>query len=74
MTSTGRAINLGSTANTLPTGATIVIINASGVTTSITATTGTIRMAGTGTTGDRTLAADGMATLIKVVLLHHQFG
>ena len=67
MTSTGRTINFGNTANTLPTGATIVIINGGSATTSITATTGTLRMAGTGATGDRTLAPDGMATLVKVV-------
>jgi hypothetical protein len=46
-------------------GTTIVIINAN-VTSSVAITTDTLRLAGTATTGTRTLAAYGMATLVKV--------
>lgn len=46
-------------------GTTIAIINAN-LTSSIAITTDTLRLAGTATTGTRTLAAYGMATLIKV--------
>lgn len=46
-------------------GTTIVIVNAN-VTSSIAITTDTLRLAGTSTTGTRTLAAYGMATLVKV--------
>jgi hypothetical protein len=46
-------------------GTRIVVINA-GVTSTIAITTDTLRLAGTTTTGNRTLAAHGMATLIKI--------
>lgn len=46
-------------------GATIVIINAN-VTSSIAITSDTLRLAGTSTTGTRTLATWGMATLVKI--------
>jgi hypothetical protein len=46
-------------------GTTIAIINAN-LTSSIAITTDTLRLAGTATTGTRTLAAYGMATLVKV--------
>jgi hypothetical protein len=46
-------------------GTTIVIINAN-VTSSIAITSDTLRLAGTTTTGTRTLAAYGMATLVKI--------
>jgi hypothetical protein len=46
-------------------GTTIVVINA-GVTSSIAITSDTLRLAGGTTTGTRTLAAWGMATLVKV--------
>jgi hypothetical protein len=46
-------------------GTTIVIINAN-VTSSIAITTDTLRLAGTSSTGTRTLAANGMATLVKI--------
>jgi microcystin-dependent protein len=46
-------------------GTTIVVINAN-VTSSIAITTDTLRLAGTTTTGTRTLAAWGMATIVKI--------
>jgi len=50
----------------LPIGFSFVIINAAAVTTSIAITTDTLILAGTGSTGTRTLAAYGMATLVKI--------
>ncbi len=49
-----------------PIGTAISIIAATGVTVTIAITTDTMYLAGTGTTGSRTLAAFGMATAIKV--------
>lgn len=49
-----------------PIGTTIVFINAAGVTTTIAITTDTLILAKDGTTGSRTLAAYGMATLVKI--------
>lgn len=49
-----------------PIGATIVVFNNSGSTQTISITTDTLRLAGTATTGSRTLAAYGLATLVKV--------
>ena len=46
-------------------GTTIVVINQN-VTSSIAITSDTLRLAGTATTGTRTLAAYGIATLVKV--------
>jgi hypothetical protein len=46
-------------------GTTIVIINAN-VTSSIAITTDVLRLAGTASTGSRSLAAYGMATLVKI--------
>jgi hypothetical protein len=46
-------------------GTTIVIVNAN-VTTSIAITTDTLRLAGTATTGTRSLGAYGVATLLKI--------
>jgi hypothetical protein len=50
----------------LPIGFSCVIVNAAAVTTSIAITTDTLILAGTGTTGTRTLAPYGMATLLKL--------
>lgn len=47
-------------------GTTIVFINPAAVSTSIAITTDTMYLAGTGTTGTRTLAAYGMATAVKI--------
>jgi hypothetical protein len=49
-----------------PIGATIVVFNNSGSTQTISITTDTLRLAGTATTGSRTLAQYGLATLVKV--------
>jgi hypothetical protein len=49
-----------------PSGATIVVFNNSGSNQTISITTDTLRLAGTATTGSRTLAAYGLATLVKV--------
>ena len=49
-----------------PIGTTIAIIAGSGATVTIAITTDTLYLAGTGTTGSRTLAAFGMATAVKV--------
>lgn len=49
-----------------PIGTTIVVINTSASAQTISITTDTLRWAGVGTTGSRTLAAYGMATVIKV--------
>jgi hypothetical protein len=49
-----------------PIGTTIAIVAGTGATVSIAITTDTMYLAGAGTTGTRTLAAFGMATLVKV--------
>lgn len=49
-----------------PIGSTVVVINAAAVSTSIAITTGALYLAGVGTAGTRTLAAFGIATLLKV--------
>lgn len=49
-----------------PIGATIVVFNNSGSNQTISITTDTLRLAGTATTGSRTLAQYGLATLVKV--------
>lgn len=50
----------------MPVGSTVVFIAGSGATVTIAITTDTMYLAGTGTTGSRTLAAFGMATAIKI--------
>ena len=66
-TTTGQTVTIPSAATlALPIGFTFVVINAAAVTTSIAITTDTMYLAGTGTTGTRTLAAYGMATVVKV--------
>lgn len=47
-------------------GTTIVFVSGSGATTTIAINSDTLILAGTGTTGSRTLAAHGMATAVKV--------
>jgi hypothetical protein len=49
-----------------PLGAAITFVAASGVTLTIAITTDTLTLAGTSTTGSRTLAANGVATALKV--------
>ena len=50
----------------MPIGATIVFVAATGATVTISITSDTMYLAGTGTTGSRTLAAFGVATAIKI--------
>jgi hypothetical protein len=67
MTTTGRTITIpANTGTALPIGFSFVVINAAGVTTTISITTDTLLQSGTGTTGSRTLAPYGMATLVKI--------
>jgi hypothetical protein len=49
-----------------PIGTTIAVYNNSGSSQTVGITTDTLRLAGTGSTGTRTLAARGLATLVKV--------
>lgn len=66
VTGAGQTITIpANTSVPLEIGTTIVIINGN-VTSSIAITTDTLRLAGTTTTGTRTLAAWGMATLVKI--------
>lgn len=58
--------NTGTGSVPFPIGTAISIYNDSGSTQSITITTDTLRLAGTTTTGTRTLATYGVATLLKV--------
>ena len=66
-TTTGQTVTIPAAATlALPIGFSFVVINTAAVSTSIAITTDTMYLAGTGTTGTRTLAAYGMATVIKV--------
>jgi len=68
ITATGQTITVPANSTTaFPIGTTIVIIaGPSATSTTIAITTDTMYLGGTGTTGSRTLAAYGMATLVKV--------
>ena len=67
MTTTGGTITIPANGTTaFPIGSSFVIINAAAVSTTIAITTDTLILAGTGTTGSRTLAAYGMATVVKI--------
>lgn len=67
VTGTGQTITIPANSSVpFEIGTTIVIINAASVTTTIAITTDTLLLAGAGTTGSRTLAAHGMATLVKI--------
>jgi hypothetical protein len=67
VTGTGQTITIPANSSVpFEIGTTIVIINAASVSTSIAITTDTLIQAATGTTGTRTLAAHGMATLVKI--------
>ena len=50
----------------MPIGATIIFVAGTGATVTVAITTDTMYLAGTGTTGSRTLAAFGVATAIKI--------
>ena len=49
-----------------PVGTTIVVVNANTISTSIAITTDTLRLANSTSTGTRTLASNGMCTLLKI--------
>lgn len=67
MTTSGRTITIPANGSVpLEIGTTIVIINAASVTTTIDINTDTLLLAGTGSTGNRTLAQHGMATCVKI--------
>jgi hypothetical protein len=67
MTTTGRTVTIPANSSVpLEVGATVVIINGAGVTTTISINTDTLYLAGAGTTGSRTLAEFGMATAVKI--------
>ena len=62
-----RTITIPANATTaMPIGSTVVFIAGSGATVTIAITTDTMLLAGTGTTGSRTLAAFGIATAVKI--------
>jgi hypothetical protein len=66
-TTTSRTVTIPSNASVpFQIGTTIVFISGNGATTTIAITSDTLRLAGAGTTGSRTLAAHGMATAVKV--------
>ena len=68
VTATGQTVTVpANTSTAFPIGTTIAIIaGPSATSTTIAITTDTMYLGGTGTTGNRTLAAYGMATLVKV--------
>jgi len=67
MTTTGRTITIpANSATPLEVGTTIVVINGNSVSTTINITTDTLRLANSSSTGTRTLASNGMCTLVKV--------
>jgi len=65
-TTTGLTHTIPASTTALEIGTTFVFINPGAVSTSIAINTDTLYLAGTGTTGTRTLAAYGMATAVKV--------
>lgn len=67
VTTTGQTLTIPDNGTVaLPIGTTFVVVNAAAVTTSIAITTDTLLLAGSGTTGTRTLAPYGMATILKI--------
>lgn len=67
ITTNGQTITIPANGTTaFPIGTTIIIVNANGVSTSIAITTDTLRLANSTSTGTRTLASNGMCTLLKV--------
>jgi hypothetical protein len=65
-TTTGGVVIPANASVAFPIGATIVVFNNSGSSQTISITTDTLRLAGAATTGSRTLAQYGLATLVKV--------
>lgn len=67
VTSTGTTQTIpANTSVAFPIGTTIVVVNGSGVSTTIAITTDTLRLANSASTGSRTLASNGMCTLLKI--------
>lgn len=67
VTSTGTTQTIpANTSVAFPIGTTIVVVNGSGVSTSIAITSDTLRLANSASTGTRTLASNGMCTLVKI--------
>lgn len=67
VTTTGQTITIPSNASVaLPIGTTIIVVNGNGVSTSIAIDTDTLRLANSTSTGTRTLASNGMCTLLKI--------
>jgi hypothetical protein len=67
VTATGQTLTIPANSSVaFPIGTTIVVINGSGVSTSIAITTDTLRLSNSASTGTRTLASNGMATLVKI--------
>jgi hypothetical protein len=67
VTATGQTLTVPANSGTaFPIGTTITIINANNVSTTISITTDTLRLANSSSTGNRTLASNGFATLVKV--------
>jgi len=67
VTATGQTITIpANSAVALPIGTTVVVINGNGVSTTIAINTDTLRQANTSSTGSRTLASNGMCTLVKI--------
>lgn len=67
VTTTGQTITIPANGTVaFPIGTTIVVVNADSVSTSIAITSDTLRLANSSSTGPRTLASNGMCTLLKV--------
>ena len=67
VTSTGQTLTIpANSALALPIGTTIVVVNGSGVSTTIAINSDTLRLANSSSTGSRTLASNGFATLLKI--------
>lgn len=67
VTTTGQTITIPANGTVaFPIGTTIVVVNANNVSTSIAITTDTLRLANSSSTGTRTLASNGMCTLLKI--------
>lgn len=67
VTTTGQIITIPANGTVaFPIGTTIVIVNGNSVSTSIAITTDTLRLSNSSSTGTRTLASNGMCTLLKI--------
>lgn len=66
-TANGQTLTIPSNSSVpFPIGTTIVVVNGSGVSTTIAISSDTLRLANSASTGNRTLASNGMATLLKI--------